>query len=69
MSSWSGVANCPKCGGQGTLIVHGETSTLEIDGCWVCGFGRNFQEHVDNFIPLKNLRVQKPGMSSPTPNV
>lgn len=57
MSAWKGEANCPKCGGEGTLMVSGETSTVEIEGCWVCGYGREGEEKEITFVPLKKLRV------------
>jgi hypothetical protein len=59
MGSWNGIADCPKCGGKGTMLVHGETSTLEIDGCWVCGYGREIQGQVAGFMPLQHLRVER----------
>jgi hypothetical protein len=59
MSAWTGAADCPNCGCEGTLLVHGETSTLEIDGCWVCGCGRPSCSSEIEFIPLKRLKVQE----------
>ena len=59
MAHWNGIADCPKCGNKGTLIVYGETSTLEIDGCWVCGYGRENANGQSQFIPLQHLRVEK----------
>jgi Zn ribbon nucleic-acid-binding protein len=57
MSAWRGEADCPKCGSEGTLLVSGETSTVEIDGCWVCGYGCDNTERQVEFVPLKKLRV------------
>jgi len=57
---WNGVADCPKCGGKATMVVHGETSTLEIDGCWVCGYGRELAGQSTQFVPLRHLRVERP---------
>jgi hypothetical protein len=57
MTAWKGEADCPKCGGEGTLLVSGETSTVEIDGCWVCGYGHEKDDHELFFVPLKKLRV------------
>lgn len=58
MSRWTGVADCPKCGCEGTLLVHGETSSVEIDGCWVCGCGRKAELSDLEFVPLRKLKVQ-----------
>jgi hypothetical protein len=59
MAPWNGIADCPKCGNKGTLMVSGETSTLEIDGCWVCGFGRQESHGSAQFLPIKHLRIEK----------
>jgi hypothetical protein len=56
---WTGEADCPRCGGSGSLLVHGETSTLELDGCWICGFGSTPVERKLEFIPLRRLRVDE----------
>jgi hypothetical protein len=42
-------------------MVHGETATLEIEGCWVCGFGYTDVERKVEFVPLNRIRVQKQG--------
>ena len=66
MATWNGVADCPKCGSKGTLMVSGQPSTLEIDGCWVCGYGSDKADRQTSFIPLKHLRVarsNRPGTS------
>lgn len=57
MSAWRGEADCPKCGSKGTLLVSGEMATVEIDGCWVCGYGRESAESQVEFVPLKKLRI------------
>ena len=57
MSGWKGEADCPKCGSEGTLLVTGEIASVEIDGCWVCGYGRDGHENQVEFVPLKKLRV------------
>jgi Zn ribbon nucleic-acid-binding protein len=57
MTVWKGEADCPKCGGEGTLMVSGETSTVEIHGCWVCGYGCEGEGREVVFVPLKKLRV------------
>ena len=57
MSAWRGEADCPKCGGEGTLLVSGETASIEIDGCWVCGYGREEGGNVYEFVPLHRLKV------------
>jgi hypothetical protein len=67
MSAWTGVADCPKCGCEGTLLVHGETSTVEIDGCWVCGCGRNAELDDLEFVPLKQLKMQQKGVNYKMP--
>ncbi len=59
MAAWNGIADCPKCGNKGTLMVSGEASTLEIEGCWVCGFGRERTDISEPFMPLKHLRVER----------
>ena len=59
MATWNGVADCPKCGSKGTLMVSGQPGTLEIDGCWVCGYGRDPTERQISFTPLKHLRVSR----------
>jgi Zn ribbon nucleic-acid-binding protein len=59
MAQWHGIADCPKCGNKGTLIVYGEASTLEIDGCWVCGYGRERNVVAPHFVPIKDLRIEK----------
>jgi hypothetical protein len=40
-------------------MVSGQPSKLEIDGCWVCGYGRDAAERQTSFIPLKHLRVAR----------
>jgi hypothetical protein len=67
MAPWNGIADCPKCGNKGTLMVSGEASTLEIDGCWVCGFGREQGSSPTQFLPIKHLRIEKrlPSATSP----
>jgi Zn ribbon nucleic-acid-binding protein len=67
MAPWNGIADCPKCGNKGTLMVYGEASTLEIDGCWVCGFGREKNAGQTQFLPLKHLRVEKRPSSAEAP--
>ncbi len=57
MAVWKGEADCPKCGGEGTLLVSAETTSVEIEGCWVCGFGRSDDGIELEFIPLRKLRV------------
>jgi hypothetical protein len=57
MSPWRGEANCPKCGGEGTLLVTGETAMIEIEGCWVCGYGRGDHRPPAEFVPLARLKV------------
>jgi Zn ribbon nucleic-acid-binding protein len=59
MDGWKGEADCPKCGSEGTLLVSGEIASVEIDGCWVCGYGRDSEENQVEFVPLKKLRVVK----------
>ena len=59
MAAWNGVADCPKCGNKGTLVVYGESCTLEVDGCWVCGYGREHKTAVTQFFPIKHLRIEK----------
>jgi Zn ribbon nucleic-acid-binding protein len=60
MAAWRGEADCPKCGGKGTLLVSGNTAEVEIDGCWVCGYGRKGDEESETvFVPL-NLRNRPP---------
>jgi uncharacterized metal-binding protein (TIGR02443 family) len=59
MGAWNGIADCPKCGSKGTMMVHGETSTLEIDGCWVCGYGQEMKDRFTSFVPLRHLRVER----------
>jgi Zn ribbon nucleic-acid-binding protein len=59
MGTWNGLADCPKCGGKGTMMVHGQTSTLEIDGCWICGYGHEVSDRVASFVPLRHLRVER----------
>ncbi|MBP1658273.1 MAG: hypothetical protein H6Q31_2874 [Bacteroidetes bacterium] len=66
MGAWNGVADCPKCGSKATMMVHGETSTLEIDGCWVCGYGRELREQLTSFIPLRHLRIERVPPSAST---
>jgi Zn ribbon nucleic-acid-binding protein len=65
MGSWNGIADCPKCGSKGTMLVHGETSTLEIDGCWVCGYGQELQGQTSGFLPLQHLRIERKRPVSP----
>jgi hypothetical protein len=67
MAPWNGIADCPKCGNKGTLMVYGEASTLEIDGCWVCGFGREQAGFPEQFMPLKHLRVERRPPSAISP--
>jgi hypothetical protein len=57
VSLWKGEADCPRCGGEGSLLVSGETTTVEIDGCWICGYGREEGLGEMPFVPLKKLRV------------
>jgi Zn ribbon nucleic-acid-binding protein len=57
MSMWKGEADCPRCGGEGSLLVTGETSSVDIDGCWICGYGREQRDSEMQFVPLKKLRV------------
>jgi Zn ribbon nucleic-acid-binding protein len=57
MSAWRGEADCPRCGGEGTLLVSGETANIEIDGCWVCGYGREEETDSVEFVPLHRLKV------------
>ncbi len=57
MSAWRGEADCPRCGGEGTLLVSGETARIEIDGCWVCGFGRHEEAGSYEFVPIHRLKV------------
>ncbi len=59
MNSWNGVANCPQCGCEGTLLVSGGTSKIEIEGCWVCGFGRDMEAGEAEFVPLHRLNLQR----------
>lgn len=59
MSAWRGEADCPKCGGEGTLLVSGETASIEIEGCWMCGYGRETGTEVVEFVPLSRLKVQE----------
>jgi len=56
---WTGETDCPRCGGSGSLEVHGETASLEIDGCWICGFGQSQAEKKLEFIPLNRIRVEQ----------
>ena len=63
MGVWNGIADCPKCGSKGTMMVHGETSTLEIDGCWVCGYGHELTGRFTGFIPFRHLRIERAGPS------
>jgi Zn ribbon nucleic-acid-binding protein len=57
MAVWKGEADCPRCGGEGTLLVSAETTSVEIEGCWVCGFGKSDDGIEMEFIPLRKLRV------------
>ena len=66
MAMWNGVADCPKCGSKGTLMVSGQPCTLEIDGCWVCGYERDDLERQTSFIPLKHLRVARTSLPGTT---
>jgi len=63
-SHWTGETDCPRCGSEGTLMVHGETATLEIEGCWVCGFGYADSERKFEFVPLNRIRVQNQGRNA-----
>lgn len=49
------------------MLVHGETSTLEIDGCWVCGYGRELSGGMTGFMPLQHLRVERKRPPLPIP--
>jgi hypothetical protein len=68
VSLWKGEADCPRCGGEGSLLVSGETTSVEIDGCWICGYGREEGFGEMRFVPLKKLRVTEerpdPGLGS-----
>ncbi len=57
MSVWRGEADCPRCGGEGTLLVSGETARIEIDGCWVCGYGRLEDVNALEFVPVRGLKI------------
>ncbi len=59
MGAWRGEADCPRCGGEGTLLVSGETARIEIDGCWVCGYGREEAGDSYEFVPLRRLKVHE----------
>lgn len=59
MSPWNGVADCPQCGCKGTLLVSGRTSDIEIEGCWVCGFGTKMSSEELEFIPLHQLNLKR----------
>ena len=39
------------------MLVSGETTSVEIDGCWICGYGREERASETQFVPLKRLRV------------
>ncbi len=65
MSAWRGEADCPRCGGEGTLLVSGETARIEIHGCWVCGYGRPDAGDVYEFVPLRRLKVLEKKQEQP----
>ena len=59
MGWWNGVADCPQCGCQGTMVVHGRSGDIEIEGCWVCGYGQKMKPEEVEFVPLHRLNLQK----------
>jgi hypothetical protein len=45
--------------------VSGETARIEIDGCWMCGYGRLKETEVYEFVPLQGLKVTEKKQERP----